>query len=644
MAYYDKATSDELKDKFKDLAVPTGADFSGLIGYFDNGLQGMDKGIADGSITTAKLKEYAVTQDKLSFVPGNARKSTNLFNADTVIVGKVISTNPNIDLNDNATYVTSDWMYCNGASQVSIKACTFIQFASNAFDKISTLTNAGAGQITVDVPVNSCYFRVSITTGADLNKINISLGNKLLDYETADNKTGIKQLDTDVIDELDKIPDKPEQIVYGKASVNLFNKYSADNQVDKSIHPDIGDVIDKETYILSHRIKFMAGLDYTFDKVTFYAFYKNDGTYISGGTNPVTVTAPTAVNGYILVSASSGNFNQIMVTQSSEKQDYESYNTKVTYNQLSNELQKTTTNQREISVTLEVSLDYDKNTTGFGTTKFNSLIAAHNSVTDSSVDKQYLILVHPGTYDDWSTTWPITSTNTNSMGISPKPYEYFESTDIQHPENYILKWDGHDGLDDNTKVTSAQAFQRCIFQLNQHPRNTQIKGFTFDANNVRYCLHIETSGQGDGNNVMIENCIFKWGGNTMVDGFYGAPLGMGISSGETVTINNCKWNVASGVTDATAGHNNSYQIASDKFIRPAAILKMENCDFAGLNFRMDTVTPLGQTDIFDEIYLKNCRNINRAYNGLQGTATENNWRSDIKFSDIKTNELETGRE
>lgn len=33
MTYYDKATIDELKDKFKDLAKPTGADFSGLIDY-----------------------------------------------------------------------------------------------------------------------------------------------------------------------------------------------------------------------------------------------------------------------------------------------------------------------------------------------------------------------------------------------------------------------------------------------------------------------------------------------------------------------------------------------------------------------------------------------------------------------------------
>lgn len=66
MAYYDKATSDELKDKFKDLAVPTGADFSELVGYFDKGLQGMDAGLADGSINLLKLSGEAIP---VRFVP-----------------------------------------------------------------------------------------------------------------------------------------------------------------------------------------------------------------------------------------------------------------------------------------------------------------------------------------------------------------------------------------------------------------------------------------------------------------------------------------------------------------------------------------------------------------------------------------------
>lgn len=61
MAYYDKETSDELKDKFKDLAVPTGADFSGLVGYFDKGLQGMDEALPQ---TITQSAYNALTDDQ----------------------------------------------------------------------------------------------------------------------------------------------------------------------------------------------------------------------------------------------------------------------------------------------------------------------------------------------------------------------------------------------------------------------------------------------------------------------------------------------------------------------------------------------------------------------------------------------------
>ena len=82
MAYYDKETSDELKDKFKTGDVPTGDDFSGLIGYFDNGLQGMDKGIADGSVTNAKLASKSVSRDKLDF---QTPDFTNLFSLSNYV-------------------------------------------------------------------------------------------------------------------------------------------------------------------------------------------------------------------------------------------------------------------------------------------------------------------------------------------------------------------------------------------------------------------------------------------------------------------------------------------------------------------------------------------------------------------------------
>lgn len=52
MAYYDKATSDELKDKFSDFAKPTGADFSSLIDYIDAGLKALDNQTTTTTSTT----------------------------------------------------------------------------------------------------------------------------------------------------------------------------------------------------------------------------------------------------------------------------------------------------------------------------------------------------------------------------------------------------------------------------------------------------------------------------------------------------------------------------------------------------------------------------------------------------------------
>lgn len=92
MTYYDKASSDELKDKFKDLAKPTGADFSGLIGYFDKGLQGMDATLSQAvHVNTNDIEDGAVT----------AKKRTNL--GET---GIIYSTSAYPDFNFNNKTLT----------------------------------------------------------------------------------------------------------------------------------------------------------------------------------------------------------------------------------------------------------------------------------------------------------------------------------------------------------------------------------------------------------------------------------------------------------------------------------------------------------------------------------------------------------
>lgn len=639
------ASLDELKTKY-----PNGK--PGLFVTADNGHKYIwtdgawkdvgvyqSNGIVDESIEDIKIKRDEIRQETLAFVPGVARKSNNIFDKNRVLIGRVIDTNPNLILSDNDDYFTSDWIYCRGESNVTIKTCTFIEFADKSLKRVSVITNSSNATITTEVPSGASYFRISAPSKTDKESLSINFGKALLEYESYDNKTGMAQLDKDVTSVLENIPENPEKIVYGKPSANLFNYESADNQVGKRVIPDKGTLADQSDYSVSHKIKFIKGLDYSFDKVVFYAFYKDGGDYISGGSNPVTVTAPDAYDGYMLVSAPNSRFDRIMVSQSSGVLDYETYGTKVLYDQMPDAVKDKLGVSRDISETLEVSPSYDESVVGWGVTKFDNIISAHDSITGSSATNQFLILVHPGTYDDWSAKWPSNTTATGYLGIQPKPYVFFESTDVEHPENYVLRWDGAAELKDGQTLSGDQAMQRALFHLAQNPRTTQIKGFTFDVKNCRYCLHIESAGRGAGNELLISNCVFKWGGNPRVTGFNGAPLGMGISSGESVTIENCKWDVVESVPDATAGHNNRWQMDAVKFVRPPAILKMVNCNFNGKNFRMDTVSTADQTDAFDEIHLLNCRNINRAYNGLQGSATENNWKADVRFTSIKVNDL-----
>lgn len=287
--------------------------------------------------------------------------------------------------------------------------------------------------------------------------------------------------------------------------------------------------------------------------------------------------------------------------------------------------------------TLEVSPSYSIETSGFGVTKFNSLIDAHNYTDNkSSETNRFLIKVHQGTYDDWGTkfTGSDGETSENYLGIRVNDYVYFESTDINHPENYILNWDGHNGFSEGYMMNRTQAMRRCLFHLDKRPLHTHIKGFTLRAKNTRYCFHTETAGTGWGNDWLIENCIFDWQGCPNVSGYSGATVGIGISSGESGHIKNCKWkNTGYG---GIVGHNNGFtenQWNADKpFFVEGASLIIENCDLNGCSIQQDTLND--NIDGFDLLTIKNCRNVKSVSNGLQGNAVKQNWKVEVIQSEV----------
>lgn len=290
--------------------------------------------------------------------------------------------------------------------------------------------------------------------------------------------------------------------------------------------------------------------------------------------------------------------------------------------------------------TLEVSKDYNASTIGWGITKFNNLITAHNTITRSSYNDRYIIKVYPGTYNEWETVWVgnDVETGTTYFGITVKDYVYFESSDIEHPENYILSWDGSVGFSISHDMTSNQTARRCLFHITNPSTHTHIKGFTLRAKNNRYCIHPESAGQGKDGDWSIENCIFDWLGCPNSTTYSGNAFGIGISDGEIGLLKNIKF-LNQSATGGSSGHNNGWDVTqgTKPFISQGANLTFENCNFNGNNFRIDTFKD--DTDTFDIVHFINCKNINNASFNFQGVATVQKWRSNVVTSDITTNQM-----
>ena len=176
--------------------------------------------------------------------------------------------------------------------------------------------------------------------------------------------------------------------------------------------------------------------------------------------------------------------------------------------------------------------------------------------------------------------------------------------------------------------------RRCLFHLDKRPLHTHIKGFTLKAKNTRYCIHPETAGTGWGNEWLIENCIFDWGGCPNVNGYSGATVGIGISSGEKGHIKNCKWKNTGYA--GIVGHNNGFTEnqwnAKKPFFVEGANLLIENCNLNGCSISQDTLKD--DIDGFDLLTIKNCRNIKSITTGLQGSAVQQNWKVEVIQSEV----------
>lgn len=279
-----------------------------------------------------------------------------------------------------------------------------------------------------------------------------------------------------------------------------------------------------------------------------------------------------------------------------------------------------------------VSASFAQNEDGYGVTKFNTIYAANESITDNSEKNRYTIHVADGTYTDLQERYSGIDDSereaTNYCGIVCKDYVYYEGN-VQNPANCVISWDGKTGFSGD--IVYSNVSKKAPFHLSKIVRNslhTHIKGFTFNCKNLRYCLHIETSGAGREIDWLIEQCVFLWGGNPDCTDITGlgskAALGCGHSPLEHGRFKNCTVNASNGC--AYLCHDNSNGTTRASGILSGADIRFENCNLSNGTIQCMSVKGDGLVDTPYVLSFDDCINIGSVALAISAPATQSVWK------------------
>lgn len=269
-----------------------------------------------------------------------------------------------------------------------------------------------------------------------------------------------------------------------------------------------------------------------------------------------------------------------------------------------------------MGVNLFVSKSYTSSTAGFGETKFDNVIDAVASITDSSASKPYTVIIEAGTastpivYDDWNTEFAgHVAEDAGYVGVKIPSYVTITTTQPTHPDRTVLYFDGHAGISDT--MTYNDAYKKCLFHIDGKKMGILIEGVTLRSKDCRYAFHPESGVDGYGVEWALRNCIIDWQGSPHASetGWTGVTaVGVGLGYGGTGHFENCKWLSVTGVTTAIGGHTNGWNPGVSSLpIMPGATITMKNCDFGGYNVFMTNSTGTNElNNILDFYNVVNC--------------------------------------
>lgn len=274
---------------------------------------------------------------------------------------------------------------------------------------------------------------------------------------------------------------------------------------------------------------------------------------------------------------------------------------------------------------------------------FASILTANNYISENSESNRFTIILLNGTYTDMQTFYSGKDGTYQSgayQGVVCKDYVYYESQDINNPQNCIIQWDGLAGF------TSPQSYDdvfvyKCPFHICSV--HTHVKGFKFVCKNLRYCMHIESSGYGRIAQWEVSNCIFDWSNCPDDTGNPNTPtIGMGTSHFENGYIHDC---VLLNSTPNYAGsgimtHDNRWASSNTPFMYKGARLKLENIDFGNNSIRVRTMIAPQYYSTKNIIEINGCDNIDMFSHAFLSGMTVKEWDDIVLGSNIADNQFD----
>ena len=275
---------------------------------------------------------------------------------------------------------------------------------------------------------------------------------------------------------------------------------------------------------------------------------------------------------------------------------------------------------------------------------YKTIYHANDIINDNSPEKQYIIHVADGTYNDLQARYNGIVGDTY-QGVICKDYVYYIGN-TKSPEKVIISWDGSTGFEN---PVLDDVFRKAPFHItgnNGLGCHTSIRGFSFECKNLRYPIHVETSGYGEDVEWTIENCDFRmWSGrpDVLSDNSQSRPsIGMGSSYFEEGCIRNCvfpepieqagkTWSL--GIVNHDNIRNNF-----NPYCKVGATYTIENCSFNGSDIMLRSGYKDATYDVKNIATIKNCTGINKlTYQISSEIVTEIMWNVNVICSEINQN-------